>query len=74
MAQRSQPSVLRRHKLPALKTGKYWIIPLTGVRRWLAYQNRDVDGGADALLQLPTTEGPAARGSEPRGRRTARRH
>jgi hypothetical protein len=62
----------RTRTLPALKTGKYWITPLASVRRWLAYQNRDVDGGAEALLQSLNPEGPAARGSESGGRRTAR--
>lgn len=37
----------RTGRIPATKSGKYWMIPVAGLKRWL-YQNRDVDGSARA--------------------------
>lgn len=44
----------RTGRIPATKSGKYWMIPVTGLRRWLAYQNRDVDGGLRTNLESHT--------------------
>ncbi len=41
----------RTGRLPATKSGKYWMIPVAGLRQWLAYQKRDVDPDAGARLQ-----------------------
>lgn len=41
----------RSRKLPATKSGKYWMIPVAELRRWLAYPNRDIDPEARARLQ-----------------------
>jgi len=41
----------RTGRIPAMKSGKYWMIPVAGLRRWLAYQNRDVDGGLRTNLE-----------------------
>jgi excisionase family DNA binding protein len=34
----------RTGRVQATKAGKYWMIPVAGLRRWLVYQKRDVDG------------------------------
>jgi excisionase family DNA binding protein len=60
----------RTGRIPATKSGKYWMIPVAGLRRWLAYRNRDVDGAAQLPVQSlnargdtrpPSLTGPAGR-------------
>jgi len=43
----------RTGRVQATKSGKYWMIPVAGLRRWLVYQNRDVDDGGQLPLQSP---------------------
>ena len=38
----------RTGRVQATKSGKYWMIPVAGLRQWLVYQKRDVDGGASS--------------------------
>jgi hypothetical protein len=33
----------RTARIPALKSGKYWMIPLAGLRQWVMYQKGDID-------------------------------
>ncbi|MGH7331609.1 MAG: helix-turn-helix domain-containing protein [Candidatus Rokuibacteriota bacterium] len=33
----------RTGRITATKSGKYWMIPVAGLRQWLAYPNSDVD-------------------------------
>ncbi len=62
----------RTGRIPASKSGKYWMIPVTGLRRWLAYQNRDVDGNSRVRVDSPNPAGdtrrvaPASPGVRPR--------
>lgn len=58
----------RSRKLPATKSGKYWIIPVAGLRDWLMYRDGDIDRAAEARLQ--SLHRAAAL---PRGRRTGTR-
>jgi excisionase family DNA binding protein len=44
----------RSRKLPATKSGKYWMIPVAELRRWLATSNRDVE--PKALARLPSVD------------------
>jgi excisionase family DNA binding protein len=57
----------RTGRIPATKSGKYWMISAAGLRRWLAYQNRDVDGSVEIRLKSPVRPGDG----EPRSRRSA---
>ena len=41
----------RTGRVQATKSGKYWMIPVAGLRQWLVYPKRDVDGGARAPVQ-----------------------
>lgn len=43
----------RTGRIPAIKSGKYWMIPVGGLRQWLAYQKGDIDGTAQAPVQSP---------------------
>jgi hypothetical protein len=44
----------RTRKLPSLKSGKYWMIPLAGLRQWLMSGNGDIDAAvAERLQSLP---------------------
>jgi len=43
----------RTGRIPAIKSGKYWMIPVEGLRQWLAYQKGDIDGTAQAPVQSP---------------------
>jgi excisionase family DNA binding protein len=61
----------RTRRVQATKSGKYWMIPVTGLRRWLAYQNRDIDHAVDIRLQSRNPQGDA--GSRSR-RSSATRH
>lgn len=50
-------------KIPATKSGKYWMIPVAALRRWL-YQNQDVD--ADARARLDSMSQRGENGPSPR--------
>lgn len=41
----------RTGKLPAMKSGKYWMIPVAGLRRWLTSRNGRIDDETTAGLQ-----------------------
>jgi Helix-turn-helix domain len=41
----------RTRRMQATKSGKYWMIPVAGLRRWLLYQKRDVDGGTQPPVE-----------------------
>jgi excisionase family DNA binding protein len=43
----------RTGRVQATKSGKYWMIPVAGLRRWLTYQNRDIDHSQSSLLESP---------------------
>ncbi len=64
----------RAGRIPATKSGKYWMIPVAGLRQWLAYQKRDVDHSVEIRLQSlnpPGDVGPRSRrSSAPRPQRT----
>jgi excisionase family DNA binding protein len=60
----------RGGKIPAIKSGKYWMIPVAGLRQWLAYPKGDIDEGAQRSveslnprgdMQPPRLIGPAGR-------------
>jgi len=57
----------RTSRLPATKSGKYWMIPLAGLRQWLVYPGRDIDGAARARLESLNCRGdsrpPATNGA-----------
>ena len=55
----------RSGRLPATKQGKYWIIPVAGLRQWLAYRNGDVDSTATLRLQSLNPRGDAAPTARP---------
>lgn len=59
----------RTGRIPALKSGKYWMVPVAGLRQWLAYQNSDVDGTPRARLESMNLPGSPP-GTEGRARRT----
>jgi excisionase family DNA binding protein len=56
----------RTGRLPAVKEGKYWLIPQAALRNRLVYQRGDIDAGAEPRLQSLNLRGDTARG--PRGR------
>jgi hypothetical protein len=61
----------RTGKLPSTKKGKYWIIPVAGLREWLAYRKRDVDRSVQAARNSPdhpTAPAPFLRLRRPAGR------
>jgi excisionase family DNA binding protein len=47
----------RTGRIPAIKSGKYWMIPVEGLRQWLAYQKHDVDGRTHAPVQSVNPRG-----------------
>ena len=49
----------RTGRIPAMKSGKYWMIPVAGLRQWLLYQKDDVDGAAQLPLQSRNPRGDA---------------
>lgn len=49
----------RSRKLPATKSGKYWMIPAVELRRWLAYQNGDIDADVSERLESRSPRGDA---------------
>jgi excisionase family DNA binding protein len=53
----------RTGRLPAVKQGKYWLIPVAGVRRWVTSPNADVDDARIPPLQSlhPGVDGRDAR-------------
>ena len=63
----------RTGRIPATKSGKYWMIPVEGLRRWLAYQNQDVDGTSrirlDSLDSLGDTRWSGRAGATGRARK-----
>ena len=58
----------RAGRIPATKSGKYWMIPAAGLRRWLAYQNCDIDGGTQLSVQSLKPRGNARPRAHPAGR------
>lgn len=53
-------------RLPALKEGKYWLIPETALRERLVYRRSDIDPQSEPRLQSSSLREDIARG--PRGR------
>lgn len=47
----------RTGRIPAVKSGKYWMIPVAGLKEWLAYPKPDVDGSARRLVESPNSRG-----------------
>ena len=43
----------RTGRLQATKAGKYWMIPVAGLREWLVYPKRDVDDGGPRPVESP---------------------
>lgn len=43
----------RSGRIPAIKEGKYWLIPLSGLREWLGHARQSVDPGLTGPLVLP---------------------
>jgi excisionase family DNA binding protein len=43
----------RSGRVQAMKSGKYWMIPVTGLREWLVYPKCDVDGGGPRPVKSP---------------------
>ena len=60
----------RSAKIPAIKSGKYWMIPVAGLRQWLAYPKRDIDEGAQRHVESLSPRGdmPSTRLTGPAGR------
>ena len=50
----------RSRQLPATKQGKYWIIPVAGLREWLTNPHRGVDQRRLDSVRLLDLAGPAA--------------
>jgi excisionase family DNA binding protein len=51
----------RTRRLPAMKSGKYWMISVAGLRRWLMSGNGDVDATVTERLQSPPPHADAGR-------------
>lgn len=62
----------RTGRLPATKSGKYWMISVAGLRQWLAYPDRDIDGAARARLESLNPRGDS-RPAVGKGARRSRR-
>jgi len=65
----------RTGRIPAIKTGKYWMIPVARLRQWLAYQDCDIDGGQKThvpSLYPPGHRRPTSRTALPVGAAEAR--
>jgi excisionase family DNA binding protein len=60
----------RTGRLPATKSGQYWMISVAGLRQWLVYPGRDIDGAARARLESLNPRGdsgpPMTGGRRPR--------
>lgn len=74
-------ALCRTAKLPAFKSGKYWLIPVEGFRQWQERQGLDKERSASLLPESGsrrgTTDAPAARAhASPirQARRRSRRH
>ena len=61
----------RTRRLPAVKEGKYWLIPQTALRDRLVYQRGDIDPSSEPRLQSLNLRGDTARGRRGRPRRSA---
>jgi len=61
----------RTRRLPAIKSGKYWMISVPALRRWL-YRNSDIDPAARSRLESPDPRNAVARGSGVRDGRPPR--
>ena len=64
----------RTGRLPATKSGKYWMIPVAGLRTWLASEKSDVDVGIAARLESlnPRSDSGSRGGSHGRPKPAAR--
>ena len=51
----------RTRRLPAMKSGKYWMISVAGLRRWLMSGNGDVDATVTERLQSLAPHADAGR-------------
>jgi excisionase family DNA binding protein len=49
----------RSHRIPAFKEGKYWMIPVSELREWLARSRQGVDPRRAVSLPLPDWPAPA---------------
>jgi len=64
----------RTGRMPAVKSGKYWMIPVAGLRQWAAYRKGDVDPRHPEVLESLNPNGDTGRvrtsrpGLRPRGR------
>jgi excisionase family DNA binding protein len=47
----------RSRRIPATKQGKYWIIPVAGLREWLGRAGRGIDPGRSGSIPLPDRPG-----------------
>jgi excisionase family DNA binding protein len=50
----------RTRRLPAIKSGKYWMISVPALRTWL-YQNSDIDPAARSRLEFPDPRSTSTR-------------
>jgi excisionase family DNA binding protein len=62
----------RTGRLPAVKEGKYWLIPQTGLRERLVYLRGDIDARPEPRLQSPNLRGDIARDPRSGPRRSVR--
>lgn len=62
----------RSGRLPAIKQGKYWMISVAGLRRWVTSPNSDIDSASTRRLESPNPRGDTAPGPVP-GRHVPRR-
>ena len=60
----------RTGRLPAVKHGKYWLIPQAALRDRLAYRAGDIDGGGSRPVGSVPLRGDTARGPGGRPRRS----
>ena len=51
----------RTARIPALKSGKYWMIPLAGLRQWMTYQKGDIDQPPPGSLESVNPTGDTGR-------------
>jgi excisionase family DNA binding protein len=60
----------RTGRVRATKSGKYWMIPVAGLREWLVYPKRDVDDGNPRPVPSlkPRADGPPLSLTGPAGR------
>ncbi len=60
----------RTRRLPAVKHGKYWLIPQAALRQWLTYPVGDVDGSTVRRIASPNLREDTSRGATKRARRS----